>query len=617
MPFDLGGRFIALTVAAMLFAGSAMADSFDYGPIKGSLDAQLTTGIGVRTASPNCGLVGDPATCASGANTGQSSGGDNGDLNYRNGQVFSAYSKLTPELLVHLPENQVDFMARGSFIYDFAAADTQRTELGSGAQDQIVRNGQLYDLWVAKSFDVNDSSYRVRLGNQVINWGESLFLYGGINATNAIDYQKSLIPGTQIKEYVLPAPMVSVAGNVAKGWNVESYYQFAWNETKFPPIGSYWSTSDFLGQGNRDIYTLSQSNYNAFGLDPAGILRQQGVTGRISQGQINGIAQQILNPNTFGAFGQVGGLVLDEKKPSDQGQFGISAHYKPEGSVIDTGFYYLRYHDKSPVMNLVADSNVSAGNDYQSLYRENRDLFGLSTNFPLGNWAIGSELSYRPRDAIALSGCYLPGAAPNANNFGVAGGPASFANGQACPLWRDNQKYELHLTGLLQLTPSDAPTIMEPLRADTALLSVEFVGVDYPGIGRSITRNINGQTVVQLPDAGYVNWLDSSGNPKTVGTDLSGGAIADFNWTYDGSVISGWQLTPGVTYFNALFGQTPTPGASYMSGAQSLNFYLLLNQNPATWQVGVNYTTFFGGNEPWTQPYRDRDFVGAFVTRNF
>jgi hypothetical protein len=158
---------------------------------------------------------------------------------------------------------------------------------------------------------------------------------------------------------------------------------------------------------------------------------------------------------------------------------------------------------------------------------------------------------------------------------------------------------------------------MHALKADTALLSLEMVGVDYPGIQRSVTRVVNGQTVVQLPDAGYVTWLDANGNPKAVGTSVSGGGIADFNWTYDGTAISGWQLTPGVTYFAALFGETPTPTANYMSGAQSLNFYLLLNQNPATWQFGVNYTTFFGGNQAWSQPYRDRDFVGAFVTRNF
>ena len=610
-----GRRVLA---AAVVLAGSpAWAESFDYGTVRGSLDAQLTAGLGLRTGGASCGLVGDPSVCGGAANTGQSAGGDNGDLNYRSGQLFSAYAKLTPELLVRVPDQQIEAMARASFLYDAAAADTERTSLDRGAEDQIVHNAQLYDLWIGKGFDIGSSSYRVRLGNQVINWGESLFLYGGINATNAIDFQKSLIPGTQIKEYVLPAPMVSLAGNVAPGWNVEGYYQFAWNETKLPPVGSYWSTSDFLGKGYQDIFTFSQSNFNAFGADPAAILRSQGVGGRISQNRINAVAQQILDPTTFGAYGLIGGRILGEQKPGDQGQFGISAHYKPQGSVIDTGFYYMRYHDKSPILNAVADSSVSAGSDDQAVYRPDRDLVGISTNFPLGDWAMGSELSYRPRDAIALSGCYLAGAAPNANNFGVAGGLATFANGQACNLWRDDQKYEWHVTGLLQMTPSDEPVVLGSLAADTALLSIEMVAVDYPGAGHAVTRVVNGQSVVQLPDAGYVNWLDANGNPKAMGTALSGGGIVDFNWTYDGTVLPGWQLTPGVTYFNALFGKTPNPTGNYLAGAQSLNFYLLLNQNPATWQVGINYTAYFGGNQPWVQPYRDRDFVGAFITRNF
>lgn len=595
----------------------ADAESFDVNSdINGSLDTQVTIGAGMRTNNPSCGLTGDTSgSCGGGANTAQSSASDNGDLNYKAGQLFTAYAKVTPELLLHDKPNGIDFMARGTFLYDAAAADTQRTSLGTGGDNQIVENAKLLDLWVSKDVPIGDHDLRVRAGNQVINWGESLFLYGGINATNAIDYQKSLIPGTQIKEYVLPAPMISMAGDVAPGLTMEGYYQAAYNSNIYPPVGSFWSAADFLGQGNRDIVTFNSTNYNQLGQDPATILREQGIQGRINQGQITALSQQILlTPG--GADGVVGGMVLPDKHAEDQGQFGISAHYKPSGSVVDLGFYYLRYHDKAPVLNYVSDSNVSAGTDFQWSYQERRDLFGVSTNFPLGNWAIGSELSYRPRDAISLSGCYTPGAAPNANNAG-AGGSVVFANSQACPAYKDNQKYELHLTGLLALTPSDNPTVINALKADTAFLSIEAVGVDYPGVGGNITRTVNGVEVVQMPASGYVTWLNGAGNPKAVGSELSGGAVVDFNWTYDGTAIPGWQLTPGITYFNALFGQTPTFSATYMAGSQSANFYLLFNQNPSVWQAGLNFTAFWGGSEAWDNPYRDRDLVGAFVTRNF
>jgi hypothetical protein len=134
-----------------------------------------------------------------------------------------------------------------------------------------------------------------------------------------------------------------------------------------------------------------------------------------------------------------------------------------------------------------------------------------------------------------------------------------------------------------------------------------------------MTRTIEGVSVTQLPAAGYATWLDNSASPtampKGVGTANSVGFIADFNWTYDSTVIKGWQLTPGVTYFRGVRGDTPTFGANYLKGVQSANLYLLFNQNPIKWQAGMNYTMYFGGGE--RNFYRDRDFIGGFVSYNF
>jgi hypothetical protein len=90
----------------------------------------------------------------------------------------------------------------------------------------------------------------------------------------------------------------------------------------------------------------------------------------------------------------------------------------------------------------------------------------------------------------------------------------------------------------------------------------------------------------------------------------------DFNWTYDGSLIKGWQVTPGLTFTDSVFGYTPNAAANYESGAKSLNVYVLFTQNPATWTAGVNYAAYFGGNA-LSQPYADRNYVGAFLTRTF
>jgi hypothetical protein len=156
-----------------------------------------------------------------------------------------------------------------------------------------------------------------------------------------------------------------------------------------------------------------------------------------------------------------------------------------------------------------------------------------------------------------------------------------------------------------------------------AVLTAELTWIYYPGLSSGgVTRAVDGQTVTQVPAAGYYAWLNngsSLGYPIAAaqGTASSLGATIDFNWTYDGTLIHGWQVTPGITFSDALYGYTPTFSANYLQGAKSLNLYVLFNQNPAVWQAGINYTAFFGGHQSVGQPYADRNFVGLFVTRNF
>ena len=583
---------LAVGLTAVM-APSAQAMNFEVGGVNAQWTTTLTESFGIRAIDPSCALTGDPTSggsgggCGAAANTKTWGPADAGSLNYKKWQPYTVASKATTELLLNMPQQEMSFLGRASFVFDAAAADTARTGLGDKAMERVVHNEQLYDLWLGKKFHLGDVDGRVRVGNQVVNWGESLFLFGGINATNSIDYQKALIPGTQIKEFVLPAPMVSVAANVAPGVNVEGYYQFMYNKNIYPPVGSYWSAVDILGPGRREPIFIDGNNFNAYGMDPAAQRR-------------SGVSLPFFIPG------------IDDKNAGDQGQYGISAHYKAAGSVVDYGLYFLNYHDKAPVLNFVGDANAPVGIDYQWSYRQNRKLFGASTNFPLGDWAIGSEFSYRPKDAISLSGCYTPGQPIDSN---VNANPVASGN---CPLWKDEDHEELHVTGLLQLDRSDYPQVLVPLGADTAFWSIELAGTRFGGINKNgMTQMVNGVQVVQLPQAGYTNWMTSANTPRGVATEFSGGGVMDFNWTYDGSVIKGWQVTPGITYYRALFGNTPTLTANYLQGASSFNFYLLFNQNPTVWQAGLNFTMYLDGHEPSQMPNGDRDFIGGFVAVTF
>lgn len=541
---------VALALSSPAFAFKFENES---GTVKGSLDSQLTLGFGKRLANQDCALIGDPGTSCAPGGAQQWTVGDDGDQNYKKGQLFSAYLKGTHELLLRFPDSW-KFMARGTWLYDAKALDTQRTEIYRDAADQLAHDVRLLDLWVSKDFQLGDNSARVRAGNQVVSWGESIFIPGGINSTNALDLQKLNIPGTQLKEAVIPAPLVSFATGLARGLNLEAYYQFGFNTNRLAPVGSYFNAGDAFGKGWQN-------------------------------GLVNGGPANV-------------GVQKYEHKPDGGGQWGLALHYKPEGLQADFGFYAMNYHDKMP--NVVLNS-VGA---LELEYLKNRQLYGISTNFALGNWSLGGELSYRPKDAIALSPV----------------GGAGCGVGQPCHLSKDGQKYQLHLTAQLQLTPGDYGPILNVINADTAYLTAEVVGIRYPGVKKDKRWTING--VVYGPSAGGLPWLDGSGGtafPTNVtgvqGTANSVGAVVDFNWTYDNKLISGWQVTPGVTLFKAIDGYTPNVFGNFQKGAGSTNFYVLFNQNPAVWQAGLNYTVFYGDRT--AQPLRDRDFIGGFITRNF
>lgn len=585
----------------MFAEAPAFAYDFSVGPIEASTTTNVTAGFGMRTKSPSCSLVGDATSaCGAFANTAQYANGDDGNLNYKKGQLFTSALTVVTEGLFTVPDSGMKVFARGAGMYDFAAGHTQRTDLSPGATSQIVWQTQLLDLWAQKDFKLAGNNAHVRVGNQVINWGESIYATGGINVTNPYDIAKLLTPGTQLKQALLPSPMASFTSSIGRSVSVEGYYQFQWASNRFPAVGSYWSASDQLGRGQQPM-TFSTTNANLGGYDPAAIGRATG----------NGNLQQITSDLNAGAyagdpFNSIG-IPQSTNLPNNKNQYGMRLNWAVPGTQLNLSTYFVQYTDKTPVSTSKAD-----GTGVMS-YLPNRHMYGVSANFPVGDWAVGWETSYRPRDAVSLSSCFNPGGETDANT--------NAATGIDCPLYMDKKRLQMTLNGMLALTRSQYP-FLTWMGADSANLTVEGSWIYYPGVSSSsqFVRTINGQTVMQVPVAAYANWLQNGSNGYPIaagkGTASSGGLTLDFNWTYDGSLIHGWQVTPGITYTHSLYGYTPNASANYMSGAKSVNLYVLFTQNPAHWSAGVNFTAFFGGNA-LSQPYADRNFVGAFLTRTF
>ncbi len=58
-------------------------------------------------------------------------------------------------------------------------------------------------------------------GQQVINWGESTFIQGGINGANPIDVSRLRVAGAELKEAYLPVGMVWGSMQFNEAWSVE------------------------------------------------------------------------------------------------------------------------------------------------------------------------------------------------------------------------------------------------------------------------------------------------------------------------------------------------------------------------------------------------------------
>lgn len=615
---------IALGAAAAL---ATPAYSFDFtltDDIKGSLINLITGGFSQRLREQNDQLIAAPGTA--GFTTGFQDA-HLGDLNYNRGDLFALYVKGSNELLLTFPDKW-KFFARDSWLLDGKAGDTQFVPLSNPAYSQAAHNLYLYDLWVSKDLELFGRAARVRLGRQTINWGESLFIAGGVNATAAIDLERLTYPGVPLKEVVLPAEMASAAFSPAKGVNVETYYQFDWNPNRLVPVGTFFSTSDYIGEGKGTNWFFTYDpRYAAI---HGGVQKYNPATG----GPIGPIVtnpQQALNlaqanNYTFCAVAAISGntctfsnaslnvgapFVAPDQTPSYGGQFGISAHYKPEGSAIDLGVYFERFHEKQPYLKYVANANLPLGYGQELVYPQGHSLYGVSGNVLLGQWAIGSELSYRPKDPILVD--------PFSCSDPLIGGGGANCHGNFAT-YRDAHKFQWNTTWWRAVNPSDSDWYAWLVRhagAQASNIQGEAALIHYPGVS-----NHSYQGLGLLTDLSYdINGFGGQGtdhNARHFGTADSFGIVQYLDMTWDGTLIPGWQVIPNVTWSVGIAGDTPNENYTWFQGVISTTYALTLTQNLQKWSGALLYVTYRGGDPSILRNfYADRDWWGAQVTYTF
>ena len=141
--------------------------------------------------------------------------GNDGNRNFDTGLVSQVF-KFTSELDAQYKNYGV--FVRGTAFYDTElmnqnsdyysnnnpAQPSQSYPLdnhfGDDAQEISGKDAKILDAYVYGDWDVADMPLNVKVGKQVFNWGEALFVRDGINTSNPVDAAAFRLPGAEVKE---------------------------------------------------------------------------------------------------------------------------------------------------------------------------------------------------------------------------------------------------------------------------------------------------------------------------------------------------------------------------------------------------------------------------------
>jgi len=210
----------------------------------------------------------------------------------------------------------------------------------SGFEDeQKFSNVYLLDAYVYGTFDIADTSLQLRLGNQVVNWGESIFIQG-VNQINPIDVPAARRAGAELKEILLPVWMAYANWGFSFG-SFEAFYQFKWNNTSVDGCGTYWATVETI-----------------ISTDP-GKCNSATVITNVLGGVAPGTTSPFIGQLGSNPFAQGNGLyvpLVKGEEPSDSGQFGFAFRFPVDKIDTEFGLYFMNIHSRLPIISSITGS---------------------------------------------------------------------------------------------------------------------------------------------------------------------------------------------------------------------------------------------------------------------
>ena len=423
------------------------------------------------------------------------------------------------------------------------------------ARDLIGQRTRLLDAYVQGRWLLGNEGQHplfVRVGRQVVNWGEGLFFQGIGSSMNPMDQVKGMTPGVPAQEAFLPSEQIFASLGINEDLSVMAYYKWKFRETELAPSGTYFSAADFLGPGGQFQYALPWR-----GLLDA-MVGANPLLSKIPQ-----LEAWVNNPANAGSYGAWRRPDVGRK---NGGQWGVAAKYQMTDT-LDVGLYYLKYTETvglpqmyfgDPYMKLGQglvnwrgpNANASAAlleyaingltpfnSSYAQRYMNDINLLGTSFSTVFGDWQVAGEFAYRDGAPIMM----------NDLHYNLAKGKVSSLNLSFLRAWSGNDFFwgmtgvtsavlggELavqHLNGFETPATSINPWMLKG-SGDINPLALGYIGRDYP-LGPATAR-------FDKNAAAYVARLQLDYNPWPE-WDLS---IPVFYWRQllgNGAMQGGWN----------------------------------------------------------------------------
>lgn len=665
------GMSAVATAVALAFAGPAPVHAFEFtsasGEVTGSFDTTLSIGALWRMEGREKSLI----SIANGG-TSRDPNSDDGNLNYKKGELVSLAFKATHDL--ELNYRNYGAFVRASYFYDDAIMG--KSELSRRSRHEAGRDAEILDAFVRGRFDLGGRDLNVRAGKQVVSWGESTFILNGINVLNPVNVTRLRTPGSELREGLTPIPMIWASQELTDNVSLEAVWMAQWEKTKIDPVGTFFSTNDFVGVGGSNAYTgfgrrndgnMITPGSGIFPADPVGPLIAPRSKDRTpGDGGEYGIALRAflpgLNYTEVGFYhvnyhsrtpyvsGYRGGItapatISRDMAPAEAGAlgaFGVPAALQATGGIADCSVLdiptfgalndavrNILIANGLPEANAIGLAALNATNaacgaallaggagTYFVDYPKNIKLFGVSFNTegPAGI-ALQGEYSYRHNQPLQLPSAELLGAALGIGNQITSTDPAEAA---AVPYGTEIKGYRRVKMHQIQFTGTKAwPRV---LGADQ-LIMVGEVGYTRLNLPSSIKFAAPG---CHLPQPG-------SSTAASFGSTDSNCFMTKNSWGYRllaradyPNAIGGATLSPRIAFSHDVSGRSQT----FNEGAKALTLGLGMNYQQR-WQADIAYTTFFGGKKirgvdsdgtryaSHTNPLYDRDFLSLSVSYSF